>query len=1167
MKTLFLILSLLVVCVTPTLANQVEPTAPTPKLEIITLTVDDSVSGNNNGILEPGETATLQIFVFNSGTATAFNVYASLDRVEPGVTINTTYANLGDINPNSSKYASGWKITVSNSFPCGKDLTLYYTLSGDNDWTTGTYTLPLRELTDYNDGRTGVKTVSSVIYGKEAYDGMGDSLASGNILAAGNDDSDLVIGVKGGDGPTNARTDAGEVWIVEGVNTGTVDLNSSSGGSNLYTIYGANSNDLLGYSVAVGDINGDGYDDIVAGAPFASGSGLTGNGAVWVIFSNGPNFTDIDLSTPPTNTMVIYGASAGDQLGESVAVGDVNNDGYDDIIMGSINGAGPGDSRSTAGEVWIYYGHYGTFPSTVNLNASPANVTVIYGADTEDNLGGALTSGDVNGDGYEDIIIGAKYSDGFQNQGVMNGEVWIVYGSSALATSIDLATSPAGTTVIYGRNSYDNLGKSVATGDVNGDGIADLLLGADDSGGSGNNTGLSIGESWLVLGRSTFPASINLASPPQDAYVLYGRDDGGMLGGAVHIGDLDADGRDDVVITAPLANGPNGTPATTGQTWIFYSLDNFSHIDLWWDWAEPFNSRVIYGEDSNDNLGNAVTSGDFNRDGIRDLAVSAKLANGPNNGRTEAGEVLILYGRPIFDYRMKTDSSAYIDATSGTQLPLNCDNCCTSVTLPFSFEYFGRTYSTVYVCDDGYLSFSPVAYPNRISDCMGGNNIKPDNVVAVYWKDLDPSSGGGVYMLAQGTSPNRRVTFEWSNVPEFGNSTNTATFGVTFFESSNQILMQYQSTSGSAPVIGIENVNGRLYKSYSCNTGVPSSGERFIPIGTYRIFSEDFSSVGSWTTTGLWHIEGTNCQPAYHSATSSMYYGQTTTCNYDTGGSNSGTLTSPSISADYYSELSYWFRLNNEVFDVPDISISQNGGPFNSLNVSYYSTGTEWNRYTHDISDNSGTSIQLQYSFTADAINNAFLGWMVDDIEIFGCDVYGTNPIIQSLAYARPTPVCDSDSYILDGVGTYVENCSSVAYQWYENGLPIAGATTLQYTVPPGHATGIFSYFLRTTCTSTNDYDDSSTTNVQVVPMPGSVPKFKLSKTSNGSQIHMIWNNVSGGDEYRIYSDLVPSGSFSTMETIGYDGTVGVDIAMPTETKVFYLVAGWNSTCGVGTKK
>ena len=194
---------------------------------------------------------------------------------------------------------------------------------------------------------------------------------------------------------------------------------------------------------------------------------------------------------------------------------------------------------------------------------------------------------------------------------------------------------------------------------------------------------------------------------------------------------------------------------------------------------------------------------------------------------------------------------------------------------------------------------------------------------------------------------------------------------------------------------------------------------------------------------------------------------------------------------------------------------------------------------------------------------------MVDDVEVWGCDVYGTTPIIKALAYARPTPVCETTSYLLDGTGTFAHGCQApLTYQWYEDGSPIAGATSLQYPVPASHAPGTFSYTLEATCSAPTQADMSDPVSVQVVQMPAAVPgdSFRLSKTT-ANDIFMTWGNVGGATLYTIYRGLDPTSTFTTVVTTGPDGGTGVLVPLPTEPAGYYLVAGRNDTCGEGPKR
>lgn len=348
-----------------------------------------------------------------------------------------------------------------------------------------------------------------------------------------------------------------------------------------------------------------------------------------------------------------------------------------------------------------------------------------------------------------------------------------------------------------------------------------------------------------------------------------------------------------------------------------------------------------------------------------------------------------------------------------------------------------------------------------------------------------------------------------------------------------------------------------------------STAWRAIPIVQYPLYNDNMEQgTNGWVTSGtpaiLWHQETASCEPNFRSPSTAWYYGSASTCDYGT--SNSGLLTSPQISADYYSNLYYWFRKEYEqCCDHGILQISENGGSMVD-EEEVFNNEDAWRHHTADISSHSGKNIKLGFYSSANA-STSYTGWMIDDVEVWGCNVHGTNPI-QALAYAKPTPVCETSSYLLDGTGTYAIGCSNLLYQWYENGLPISGATSLTYTVPANHAPGTFACTLVATCSENpSQTDTSNPADVQVVPMPPEVPNsLLLNKINAGTQIHFVWSNVTGGDSYIAYSDTVPSGTFVTQVGSSISGTIGLDVSMPPQNSVFYLVAAQNAVCGPGPK-
>ena len=254
----------------------------------------------------------------------------------------------------------------------------------------------------------------------------------------------------------------------------TIDLASDAD----LTIQGAAAGDGSGVSVSgAGDVNGDGIDDLIIGAHCADPNGRHYAGASYVVFGTDQGFpATIDLASDAD--LIIQGAAAYDFSGCSVSgAGDVDGDGIDDLIIGAIR-ADP-NGRDDAGASYVVFGSDETSRrATIDL-ADPANGAdlIIQGAAAYDHSGGSVSgAGDVNGDGIDDLIIGARGAD--PNGRVYAGASYVVFGSDqGFPATIDLASDAD--LIIQGAAALDFSGYSVSgAGDVDGDGIDDLIIGA-----------------------------------------------------------------------------------------------------------------------------------------------------------------------------------------------------------------------------------------------------------------------------------------------------------------------------------------------------------------------------------------------------------------------------------------------------------------------------------------------------------------------------------------------------------------------------------------------------------------------------------------------------------------------------------------------------------------
>ncbi len=279
-----------------------------------------------------------------------------------------------------------------------------------------------------------------VIKGIDRQNASGDSVSSaGDVNGDGFDD--LLIGAHVA-GP-NGNQQAGESYVVFGTGGGFgASLNLSSlNGSNGFVINGIDVRDASGYSVSsAGDVNGDGFGDLIIGAYLADLNGNQNAGESYVVFGKRDGFdASLDLSSlNGSNGFVINGIDADDWSGYSVSgAGDVNGDGFDDLIIGAI-GADP-NGNLTAGESYLVFGKRGGFDASLDLSSlNGSNGFVINGIDAGDRSGESVSgAGDINGDGVDDLIIGAIEADPNDNESA--GESYIVYGGADSLAAFDLA--------------------------------------------------------------------------------------------------------------------------------------------------------------------------------------------------------------------------------------------------------------------------------------------------------------------------------------------------------------------------------------------------------------------------------------------------------------------------------------------------------------------------------------------------------------------------------------------------------------------------------------------------------------------------------------------------------------------------------------------------------
>lgn len=346
----------------------------------------------------------------------------------------------------------------------------------------------------------------------------------------------------------------------------------------------------FGFSSAIGDVNGDGFNDLAVSAYRTEISGVPLAGEVFFFY--GPNMTPaFSLKLPPPLEE--------SRFGYSIAFGDFDNDGATDFVASARKGHPNGIYQ--AGRVFVYYGP--TYNNPIELNEPTVEYNAVFGYD--------VSTGDINGDNYDDLAIGARLG---KVNGVNHaGEVFVFYGPDL--KTVTALTEPNPETIAV-------FGTAVVIADLDGDPYMDLVVGSH---GASVGSVKNVGEVHIFKGPNlTYETAIqNPAPTPEEA----------IFGYHVSCGDTNGDGLDDIQVGAPYQTTAGLYRA--GAVYTYLSPNYTLHKTI----EEP-------QPQSDSSFGRALAAGDVNNDGNDDLAIAVTYAD--VNGVGNTGEAYLYFG-PGFD--------------------------------------------------------------------------------------------------------------------------------------------------------------------------------------------------------------------------------------------------------------------------------------------------------------------------------------------------------------------------------------------------------------------------------------------------------------------------------------------------------------------------------------
>ena len=439
------------------------------------------------------------------------------------------------------------------------------------------------------------QNTSGIGGGSETNDFFARAMATGDFDNDGY--ADAVFGVPEENFEVSGfdKLDAGMINVVYGSSGGLSSQGSETFHQNTSGLKDeVETGDLFGSSFAVGDFNNDGYDDLAVGVPGEEvDPGPEGGGLVQVLYGGSGGVSAADDIWHQDNTSAGSVAETNDEFGTSLAAGDFDGDGYDDLAIGS-----PKEdigNENDAGMVTILYGGSGGLSTAGDQGWHQDSSGIKGAAETNDFFGAALASGDFNNDGYDDLAIGVPEEN--LSGGVNAGAVAVLFGSSGGITANDDFITLASPTMWFAENTDDKFGSALAVGDFDGDGVDDLAASAPSK---TDEKDYGCGIVYVMRYNNASTDFEQMAAMPGQG-CLSGLIDAEQYGASLAALDINADGISDLVVGAP--NGQGSTTSTRAGK-VYYHLGPINLL-------EYFNTvqqdrLCCSGPDGSDDFGSSL---------------------------------------------------------------------------------------------------------------------------------------------------------------------------------------------------------------------------------------------------------------------------------------------------------------------------------------------------------------------------------------------------------------------------------------------------------------------------------------------------------------------------------------------------------------------------------